>query len=89
MKYPLHKKSFWITLASLFLIICLIPPYRILVNVHEGFAIYHEGGFDFFFNLGEAQSISWGMLILEMMIAFLLDYLVHLILSKPEIKPSN
>jgi len=44
MKYPFQKKSFWIALASLFLIICLFPPFRVLDRVYEGFVTYDEGG---------------------------------------------
>ncbi len=72
MKYPFQKKSFWIILTVSFLTIFLFPP----------FIIYRSGvvWWEFFtFN----YPIDERILIFEMIIAFLLNYLGHLIFSKP------
>lgn len=78
MKYPFQKKSFWIILAVLFLVIFLFPPfYR-----YKDFA-----GYDFFFYpVGAHYTIALERIIFEMIIAFILSYLVSLIFSKQETK---
>lgn len=75
MKYPFQKKSFWIILTGSFLIIFLFPPF-----------IYYPGTI-----IGPYFFISWGpidvrIFIFEMVVAFLLNYLGHLVFSKTETK---
>ena len=74
MKYPFQKKSFWIIFVILFLMIFLFPP------------IITQGGYTnwrMLFDIESYEPIEVRMLIFEMIIAFLLNYLGHLIFSKP------
>lgn len=81
MKYPFQKKSFWIILVVSFLIIFLYPPYYIPVTSFK-----HYRFWGFFWDISYNESIHLRMLIFEMVIAFLLNYLGHLIFSKPGTK---
>ena len=84
MKYPFQKKSFWIILAVLFLIIFLFPPVYYYSALDR--SMYEFEGWIFFFDLGRYQGIALEMLLFEMIIAFSLNYLGYLIFSKPETK---
>jgi hypothetical protein len=78
MKYPFGKKSFWIIFIASYLIIFLFPP-----------SVDHWNGvtqWGFFSDILYAHPIEVRMLIFEMIIAFLLNYLGHLIFSKPGTK---
>jgi hypothetical protein len=81
MKYPFQKKSFWIILVASFVVIFFIPPYYIPIHSFKGYRFW-----DFFWNISYNDSIHLRMLIFEMVVAFLLNYLGHLIFSKPETK---
>ena len=69
MKDPFRKKSFWIILISLFLIIILFPPFHSVDN----------HGWKFVFNFRVNETIWLRRLSFEIMIAFLLNYMGHLI----------
>jgi len=83
-KYPFQKKSFWIILVVLFLVIFLFLPVYSYSTLDR--AAYKFGGWEFFFDLGSYHGIAPGMLLFEMIIALLLNYLGYLIFSKPEKK---
>jgi hypothetical protein len=77
MKYPFQKKSFWIIFAILFLIIFLFPPIR----SESGYTEWRM-----LFDIQSYEPTEMRMLIFELIIAFLLNYLGHLIFAKPGLK---
>jgi hypothetical protein len=85
MKYSFQKKSFWIILAGSFLIIFLFPPV-IGVKYKPGYGILDSSDWESLFSIGPRQTIRSTILIFEIVLAFLLNYLGHLIFSKPGTK---
>jgi hypothetical protein len=81
MKYPFQKKSFWIILIISYLIIVIFPPSVDLSWHGSGLTLWQ-----FFSDIPYDHPIEVRVLIFEMIIAFLLNYLGHLIFSKPEKK---
>lgn len=75
MKYPFQKKSFWIIFATLLLLIFLFPP----VVTDHGWTEWQM-----FFDIWYSNHIEVRKLIFETVIAFLLNYLAHLVFSKPK-----
>jgi len=78
-KYPFLKKSFWIILVALYLIIFLFPPSIESSGLGSG-----QMEWIFYFDIPAYYPLDIRTLIFEMIIAFLLNYLGHLIFSKPE-----
>jgi len=73
MKDPFQRKSFWIILGGLFLVILLSPPF------YDAFVVSGES--KILSDIISWQSIHLRKLIL-MIIAFTLNYLGHLLFPK-------
>ena len=92
MKYPFQKKSFWIILVVSFSIIFLFPPIIGFKSIRTP-----SGCVDFIpisdwkllFAIEPNTTIRLTILIFEIVLVFLINYLGHLIFSKPEINKGD
>lgn len=83
MKYPFQKKSFWIILTGSLLIIFLFTPtIGLRPTPSSRFPLVEISDWTFLFKI-QPHTVFRPIIIFEIVVAFLLNYLGHLIFSKP------